>query len=374
MSLKNLKIAIVCDWLTNQGGAEKVILGLHQLFPHAPIYTSLYNPEKIKGFEKAEIHTSFLQNLPFAKSHHQFFLGLMPRAFESFNLDQYDIVISSSHSCAKGIIVKPGTMHVSYCHSPMRYAWENHQNYLKEYPVSNLTKKLAQLFIHNIRLWDRLSADRVDHFIANSDYIKKRIQKFYRRDATVIYPFIQPENFISNSPKQNYYLAVGRLTAYKKFDLIVETFNTLGLPIKIVGTGPMEKRLKKIAKANIEFLGFTPDHQLKQLFSEAKALIFPQCEDFGIIPLEAMASGCPIIAFGKGGALETVLNGQTGLLFSEQNQSSLINCLHDFEANQLNFDSEKIINHAAHFSQNRFNQELLEFLNKSWENYQLKTL
>ena len=370
MSLKDLKIAIVCDWLTNQGGAEKVILGLHQLFPNAPIYTSLYNPEKVKGFEKAEIHTSFLQNIPFAKTKHQFFLNFMPKVFENFDLDQYDIVISSSHSCAKGIIVKPGTLHVCYCHSPMRYAWENHQNYLKEYPVSGLIKKLAGFFIHKIRLWDRLSADRVDQFIANSNYIKKRINKYYRRESVVIYPFIKPQNF-ETATKRDYYLAVGRLTAYKKFDLIVQTFNQNNLPIKIVGTGPMEKQLRKIAKPNIKFLGFTNDQDLKKLYSEAKALIFPQCEDFGIIPLEAMASGCPVIAYGKGGALETVIDEQTGLLFNQQTSESLQQAINKLEQGQIKFSDQQIINQAKQFDQTIFNQKFLNLLEESWKKYQL---
>jgi glycosyltransferase involved in cell wall biosynthesis len=373
MSLKDLKVAIVCDWLTNQGGAEKVILGLHQLFPNAPIYTSLYNPEKVKGFEKAEVHTSFLQKIPFAKNKHQFFLSLMPRAFESFDLDQYDIVISSSHSCAKGIIVKPSTLHVCYCHSPMRYAWENHQNYLKEHPVSSFIKRFASFFIHKIRLWDRLSADRVDQFVANSNYISNRIHKYYRRPSKVIYPFIKPDNFAAGE-KKNFYLAVGRLTAYKKFDLIVKTFNLNGLPLKIVGTGPMEKMLRKIAKPNIEFLGFTPDSELKVLYGQAKALIFPQCEDFGIIPLEAMASGCPVIALRKGGALETIKDGETGILFDEQTEQSLQSAIAKFEENPQQFSSEKIIQHAHYFNQNRFNQDFLKLLEETWQEYQLNQL
>lgn len=369
--LKKLKIAIVCDWLTNQGGAEQVILGLHQLFPNAPIYTSLYNPEKIKGFEKAEIHTSFLQKIPFAKSHHQFLLYLMPRAFESFDLSAYDIVISSSHSCAKGIIVSPGTLHVSYCHSPMRYAWENHQNYIREYAISGLVKKIAPFLIHKIRLWDRLSADRVDQFITNSAYISQRVQKFYRRDSQVIHPFINVENFSKTTEKrQDFYLAVGRLTAYKKFDLIVDAFNELGLPLKIAGTGNMEKRLKAKAKSNIEFLGFLPDSERNKLYHQAKALIFPQCEDFGIIPLEAMASGCPIIAYGKGGALETVVDGVTGIFFPEQTSEALKAAIQKFQA--TTFHTDKIISHTHQFDQSKFNQNFLQMLGTTWNNYQLK--
>ena len=368
--LKHLKIAIVCDWLTNQGGAEKVILGLHQLFPDAPIYTSLYNPDKLKGFERAEIHTSFIQKIPGAVTHHQLFLYLMPRAFESFDLDKYDIIISSSHSCAKGIIVKPGTLHISYCHSPMRYAWENHQNYIKEYAISGLVKKIAPFLIHRIRLWDRLSSDRVDQFIANSNYIKSRIRKFYRRDSEVIYPFIETANYTSHKTQSNFYLAVGRLTSYKKFDLIVDTFNRLELPVKIVGTGNMLKKLKEKAKSNIEFLGYTSDSELRDLYGQAKALIFPQCEDFGIIPLEAMASGCPVIAYQKGGALETIIDRETGIFFPEQTTESLIEAIDLFQS--LAFDKQKIIAHAKQFDKEHFNKNILDFIGQCWENYKLK--
>ena len=368
--LKHLKIAIVCDWLTNQGGAEKVILGLHQLFPDAPIYTSLYNPDKLKGFERAEIHTSFIQKIPGAVTHHQLFLYLMPRAFESFDLDKYDIIISSSHSCAKGIIVKPGTLHISYCHSPMRYAWENHQNYIKEYAISGLVKKIAPFLIHRIRLWDRLSSDRVDQFIANSNYIKSRIRKFYRRDSEVIYPFIETANYTSHKTQSNFYLAVGRLTSYKKFDLIVDTFNRLELPLKIVGTGNMLKKLKEKAKSNIEFLGYTSDSELRDLYGQAKALIFPQCEDFGIIPLEAMASGCPVIAYQKGGALETIIDRETGIFFPEQTTESLIEAIDLFQS--LAFDKQKIIAHAKKFDKEHFNKNILDYIGQCWENYKLK--
>jgi glycosyltransferase involved in cell wall biosynthesis len=367
-SLQQARIAIVCDWLTNQGGAEKVIMGLHELFPSAPIYTSLYNPEKLRGFQNARIHTSFLQKYPLAKDKHQFFLGLMPRAFESFNLNNYDIVISSSHSCAKGLILKPSTLHVSYCHSPMRYAWDNYQKYISEYAVSGLIKRFASFYIHKIRLWDKITADRVDHFIANSEYIKNRIKKFYRRDSTVIYPFIEPEQFYS-SVKENFYIAVGRLTSYKKFDLVVEAFNKNGLPLKVIGTGGMLKNLKSIAGPNIEMLGFTPDNVLRDLYSRAKALVFPQCEDFGIIPLEAMASGCPVIAYGKGGALETVIEGKTGVLFPEQTVDSLNAAIRDFE--RIEFDQQKIIQHAGQFGKEQFNKKFLETLEKSWQEYQL---
>ncbi len=370
MSLKDLKIAIVCDWLTVAGGAEKVILALHELFPNAPIYTSLYNPEKVKGFENAKVITSYLQKIPFAKNNHQYFLNFMPRVFESFDLSDFDIVISSSHSCAKGIIVNPDTLHISYCHSPMRYAWDGHHKYIKDYKFNSILKKFVPFFIHKIRMWDRMTADRVDHFVANSSYIKNRIHKYYRKDASVIYPFYDEKNYKSSENRDDYFLAVGRVTAYKRFDLLVDTFNQLNYKLKIAGTGNLVQNLKSRSKDNIEFLGFVPDEQLLDLYANAKALVFPQLEDFGIIPLEAQASGCPVIAYGKGGALETVIEHETGLFFEEQTVESLKEAIYNFQT--MDFDRQKIIKHAQNFSKQRFNNEILELI-KSKHRESIKT-
>lgn len=365
--LRNAKIAIVCDWLTTAGGAEKVILSLHKLFPHAPIYTSIYNPRKVKGFEDATIHTSYLQHLPFAKTKHQIYLSLMPRIFENFNLNEYDIVISSSHSCAKGIITKPQTLHICYCHSPMRYAWEDSINYIRNYDMNPIAKKLAPWIMHKIRLWDRLSADRVDYYVTNSHHIQQRIQKYYRRPSTVIYPFIDETNFSTSAERKDFYLAVGRLTPYKKFDLVVDTFNQTGLPLKIVGTGVSEKKLRAMAKENIQFLGFVSDEELQQLYSTAKALIFPQLEDFGIIPLEAMAAGCPVIAYGEGGATETVVDGKTGLFFKEQTVESLKHALK--KRSTIKFRHADIKEHAKNFTEDRFHKEMIQFIEKKWKDW-----
>jgi len=368
MLLRKLKIAIVCDWLTNFGGAEKVILALHRLFPSAPIYTPVYNAAKMHGFEDARIITSYLQHFPLAAQKHQLYLPFYPRVFEQYNLDDFDIVISSSHSCAKGIITKPSTMHVCYCHSPMRYAWEDSINYINDYEINPLIKIAAKYSIHKLRLWDRLSAERVDHFIANSKTVQKRIYKYYRKPSSVIHPFVDVGQFPLSRKRQDYFLAAGRLIPYKKFDLIVETFNRLKLPLKIVGTGVSFNKLRDMAGSNIEFLGFVNNKELSELYQNAKAFIFPQIEDFGITPLEAMATGCPVIAHNQGGALETVIDNKTGIFFDEQTPESLAAAITRFNKNR--FDPEKIRNHASGFDIEVFNSKILEYLEKKWEHWQ----
>ncbi|HPU94977.1 MAG TPA: glycosyltransferase, partial [Candidatus Gracilibacteria bacterium] len=246
MARQDARVALVFDWMTNQGGAEKVNLKLHQMFPKAPIFTSIFNAEKIgEGFEDADIRTSFIQKLPFAKEKHQWYLNFMPYAYESFDLSQFDIVISSSHSCSKGIITKPDTMHVCYCHTPMRYLWDDWHSYIRDYKMPSIIKRYAKKKLHRLRMWDKVAADRVDYFIANSKTTQRRIDKYYRRPSTVIHPMINANEYEASSKTKGYFLAVGRLIPYKRFDLIVNTFNTLGLPLKIVGTGIAENDLKK---------------------------------------------------------------------------------------------------------------------------------
>lgn len=371
MKLQNLKIALVFDWLTTAGGAERVNLHLHHLFPDAPIYTSIYTPQKVKGFASANIHTSFIQKLPLAKKKHQLYLNLMPYAYESFDLSKYDIVISSSHSCAKGIITKPETLHISYCHNPMRYAWHTWHNYIDQYNLPNFIKKIGKRKIHNIRLWDRLSAERVDHFIANSHTVQKRIKKYYQKDSTVITPSIDLSQFTPTKNKEEFYLVVSRLTASKKIDLVVDTFNKSGQQLKIIGSGVDRSRLQNKAKSNIQFLGYLPDQQVREQYSKAKALIFPQEEDFGITPLEAMASGTPVIAYKKGGALETVKENLTGIFFPKQTSQSLLQAIEKFQKHQ--FTQTQILQHAQKFDHKHFNTKILTFIQDKWENWQKTT-
>jgi len=367
MNLEKAKVALVFDWMTNMGGAEKVNLILHRMFPKAPIFTSIFNEEKMEGFEKADIRTSFIQKLPGAKNHHQMYLNFMPQAYELFDLSQFDIVISSSHACAKGIITKPETLHVSYCHSPMRYAWDNWQEYIRSYKINPILKKIAKRKMHKLRMWDKLSADRVDYFIANSKTTQKRIEKYYRRPSTVIHPMVDTDSFTPNKTKKGYFLAVGRLIPYKKFDLVIEAFNELGLPLKIVGTGIMENDLRKMAKDNIEFLGRTDDAELQHLYQNAEALIFPQLEDFGIVPLEAMASGTPVIAYKGGGALETVVENETGVFFDQQTNLHLIGAVEKFIEKKNSFNTQIIREHAETFDQEAFERKLSKYLQNKWE-------
>ncbi|MCX8029925.1 MAG: glycosyltransferase, partial [Brevinematales bacterium] len=295
------------------GGAERVLISLKEVFSDAPIYTSIYNPENLDdSLKNAKVITSFVNKFKDAQKKHQKYFPIMPMAFESFNFNEFDIVISSSSSCAKGIITKPDTVHICYCHTPMRYAWEFYYEYYEKENLSLVKKKLLKYFMSYMRIWDRVSADRVDYFIANSKNVAKRIWKHYRRDSVVIYPPVRTDYFKISDIDEEYFLIVSRLVAYKRIDLAIETFNKLKLPLVIIGDGPEKEKLKRIANKNIKFLGRQPDEVVKEYYSKCRALIFPGEEDFGITPVEAQASGRPVIAFGKGGALETVIDGVTG--------------------------------------------------------------
>jgi len=309
------KIAIIADWMTNYGGAESVISAFHDLYPEAPIYTTLYRPQKMRELGKLKnVRTSYLQKMPFVK--HQWLLGQMPVAVEMFNLDEFDIVLSSCHSVSKGVITKPDTLHISYCHTPMRYAWESWdlESRLKKFP--KLLHPYIRKQIKKIKQWDYCAAQRVDQYIANSSYTANQIEKYYQKKSDVIYPPVHTERFQPvPHPDNDYYLAVGRLIPYKKFDLIVETFNQIKQPLKIVGLGPDFKKLKNMANANVEILGSVNNEQLANLYANCKALVFPQIEDAGIVPLEAMSAGRPVIALNHGGSLDSLKEGLSGIFF-----------------------------------------------------------
>ena len=363
-----MRIALVHDYLNQYGGAERVLEALAELFPNAPIYTLIYD-RKITDriLPGRKIRASFLQKFPFVKSHHRFFPPLMPLAVERFDLSEYDLVISDSAAFSKGVITKSDALHICYCHTPTRYAWDDSHKYVREFNMSILAKIFVPFFMNYLRLWDREAAYRVDKFICNSNFVAKRIEKYYKQKATVIYPPVDAEFFIpSFKPVDNYYLMVGRLLVYKRFDIAIEAFNRLELPLKIIGDGPEMKKLKKLANWNIEFLGELEGEKLRNYYQNCQALIFPQEEDFGIVALEAMACGRPVIAYQGGGALESIKQGETGLFFKEQTVGSLIEAIKNFRPEK--FNPKLIRQHALRFDKEIFKKKIKDFIEKQYEN------
>lgn len=356
------------DWLTNMGGAERVIMNFKEIYPDAPIYTSIYNPEKMdNAFRNFDIRTSFIQDKKSAKENHQKYFPFMPMAFESFDLNEYDIVLSSSTCCAKGVITNPETMHICYCNTPMRYGWEFYYQYANDSKMNPLKRKFLKYFINYMRLWDNVSSNRVDYFIANSENVANRIWKHYRRESVVIHPPVRAKFYNVSEIDEDYFLIVSRLVPYKKVDLAVQVFNELGLPLVIIGDGSERDNLEHQAKSNIKFLGRQPDNVLKQYYSKCRAFIFPGEEDFGITPLEAQASGRPVIAYGKGGALETVIDRQTGLFFYEQTVDSLKDAINTFLKNK--FDKSSIRKHAESFDEEIFKKKIREYISESYDDF-----
>lgn len=361
-----MKIALVHDWLTNMGGAERLIINFKELYPEAPIYTTVYNPENLdKELQNIDVRTSFLQKKKKARTNHQKYFPLMPMAFESFDLNEYDIVLSSSTSCAKGVITNPDTMHVCYCNSPMRYGWEFYYEYTEN--MGYFKKSLVRYLMNYIRVWDQVSSNRVDYFIANSENVAKRIWKHYRRESVVIHPAVRTKLFNISEIDEDYFLIVSRLVPYKKIDIAVKAFDDLGLPLVIIGGGPELDKLKVMAKDNIKFLGRQPDEVIKEYYSKCRAFIFPGEEDFGITPVEAQASGRPVIAYGRGGALETVVEGETGIFFKQQTVESLKEALNKFD--KMKFDKVKIREHAMQFDEDKFKKKINNFIISSYEEF-----
>lgn len=356
-----MKIALVHDHLVQDGGAEQVLKALCELYAQAPVFTIVADKKSThKFFNDKKIIPSFLQRFPLGIKRYQWWLFIMPAAIESHNLMDYDLVISSASSFAKGVITNSSAKHVCYCHTPTRYLWNDSHNYLKELKVNWLIKRVLPLTLHKLRVWDRLAADRVDYFIANSQTVKDRIKKYYNRDSQVIYPPVEIDKFhISDKPKK-YFLAGGRLVPYKRFDLVVKAFSRLGMPAKIFGIGPEARRLKKIAKPNVEFLGRVSDERKAELYADCLAYINPQEEDFGITAIEAMASGRPVIAYSKGGATETIIGGKTGEFFSEQIWEELADIVLRFREDK--YDPQFIRRHSEQFSAENFKRNFANFI------------
>ncbi|QDU27961.1 GDP-mannose-dependent alpha-(1-6)-phosphatidylinositol monomannoside mannosyltransferase [Anatilimnocola aggregata] len=361
------RIALVHDWLVSPGGAEKVLLELHEMYPNAPIYTANYVPEKFPEFKNADIRPTWLDRISLAKRKHQLFSVFRAWAFRGLDLSDYDIVISSCSAESKYVKTGEQTLHICYCHTPVRYYWSDYEWYLAHPPFGKLNwlvKGLLPLMIGWLRRMDYQGAQTVDSFVANSRFVQARIAKYYHKSSTVIHAPVNVDQFEVSRERDDYYLIVGRQVAYKRLDLAVDAFNELGLPLKVAGTGEEITKHKPRAKSNIEFLGRVPDADLPRLYGRAKGFIFPAEEDFGIVPIEAMANGTPVVAFGVGGALETVVEGKTGTFFPEKTPASLVDAVRRFET--MKFDPDVIRAQAERFSQAVFRQTMKQFVADEW--------
>ena len=369
--MPGMKIALIHDYLIQIGGAERVLEAFCEMFPEAPIYTLLYDEQATSGiFRNRKIKTSFLQKIPFAKKHHRYFLALMPFAIERFDLSGFDLIISSSSSYAKGVTKPKNAIHICYCHTPLRYAWDDTPKFIKESSYPDFIKPFIPLVINKIKKWDLKAALKVDYFIANSNFIADKINKYYNSQADVIYPPVKlwsGKSSAASSEGEDYFLVVSRLLPYKRIDVAIQAFNKLAdspisnsLRLKIVGSGPERKNLEEIAGRNIDFLGSVHDEQLTEIYAKCRAFIFPQEEDFGITAVEAQMAGRPVIAFKAGGALESIIDGKTGIFFDKQDEDSLAEAIVRFT--DMKFDSEEIKTHAQKFSKEEFKKKMKEFI------------
>ena len=357
-----MKVALVHDYLNQMGGAERVVLALHDLFPDAPLYTSIYDPQRVdKAFQNIDIRTSFMQKFPFVKKHHQPFLPFYPFAMERLDLRGFDLVLSSSSAFGKGVITRPETLHICYCHTPMRWCW-NYDEYVEREKLGKISRSILPFFISGLRIWDQTSSMRVDHFIANSPVVADRIRKYYRRDAIVIPPPVEVSRFTFDPTirPEDYFLIVSRFMPYKRIDLAIEACNTLHLPLVIIGSGRDESRLRSMAGPTIRFTGRLSDQEVLYYYAHCRAFILPGEEDFGITPLEAQASGRPVIAYAAGGALTSVIDKVTGTFFRKQTVESLVEVLSSFDEHI--YDPLTIYNHALEFDQPRFRRRMLQFI------------
>lgn len=355
-----MRTAIVADWLVTYGGAEHVLSELRSLYPDAPFFTTVAKPASLGPLGDADIRTTYLQRLYDLVGNHQVLLPLLPRAVESIDLTGFDLVISSSHAVGKGVIVPPSALHVCYCHTPVRYAWEMEETYLNDFGVPVFLRGAVKRMLRKLRRWDLTTAQRTDVFLANSTTTQERIRRIYGRESVVVPPPVD-ERFLraparTTRPEQPYYFAVGRMVPYKRFDLLIQLANELRLPLKIAGRGQDEERLRAMAGPTVEFLGFVPDAELPGLYANAEALLFPQYEDAGIVLLEAQACGTPVIAYAAGGATDAVKDGETGTFFREQTTESLRDALERFRG--MTFDRAAIRAHASRFGQSAFRERI----------------
>lgn len=369
-----MKVAIVQEWLVTVGGSDKVVKAILDVFPDADIYTLVAKKEvcDVLGIPWKKVHTSFIQKMPLGTKKHRAYLPLFPFAIEQFDLRGYDVVISSSHCVAKGVLTKADQLHICYCHSPIRYCWDMYNEYLEESHLDKGFKSwLVRLMLHPIRLFDAIAGSRVDYYISNSDYVGQRIRKTYRRKATTIHPNIDISNFELCNDKQEYYLASSRLVAYKKIDTIIEAFNQMpDKKLVVIGGGPNLEAYRKLANANVTVMGYQPFDVLKDKMQHAKAFVFAADEDFGMIPIEAQSCGTPVIAYGHGGSLETVNGGKTGLFFYEQTPEAIVEAVNKFEAmGSQPFAPADCRQWAEGFSEERFKRKIKEFVEEKYEEF-----
>ena len=354
-----MDIALIHDWLNQRGGAEDVLETLVDIYPHVPLYTSMYWADGMPSHWKQwDIRTSFIDNLPLVYKKQQIYFPFYPHAFERFDLSQHDVVLSNKSGFCHGVITEPSTLHICYCLTPTRYVWRYHQ-YAEQENLGRITRTVLAPFLTYMRLWDRLAADRVDHFIAISEEIRQRISKIYRRESVIIHPPVETERFEPVNHIEDYYLFVGRLVPYRRIDILIEAFNKLDRPLYIAGSGRDRERLEALANRNIQFLGYVPDSDLPDLIARCRAFMFPGEEDFGIAPIQAMAAGRPVIAYDGGGARETVVEG-TGVLFANQTVQDLVEAIEQFDTDRV---SPALIRaHAEQFDISVFKRKMSEFV------------
>ena len=364
-----MRVAIVHEWLASHAGSEKVVEQILQIYPDADLFSlvDFLSPEQRHFIGHRSVQTSFIQRLPFAKRVFRQYLPLMPLAVEQFDLSAYDVVISSNHAVAKGVLTAPHQLHISYVHTPIRYAWDLQHQYLRQAGLEGGVKGgITRLILHYLRLWDTSSANRVDRFLANSEFIAKRIWRAYRRPATVIYPPVDVARFEWQQPREEFYLTVSRFVPYKRVDLTVAAFNQLGLPLVVIGDGSDWQRVNAMAGPTIRLLGKQSDATVTDYMQRCKGFIFPAEEDFGITPVEAQAAGAPVIAFGRGGVAETVVHGKTGVLFSEQTVESLVQAVKSFEMGMYELNRHALRQQAEQFSINCFRDQFRSCIEQTY--------
>lgn len=375
--LVEARVAIVHEWLVRYAGSEQVVDSMLEVFPGADLYAMVHDPEALRAtpLRNASVRTSFIQSLPGARKRYQAYLPLMPLAVEQLDLRPYDLVISSSHAVAKGVLTRADQLHVSYTHTPIRYAWDLYLDYLAESGLeSGVRSWAARAALHYLRLWDATASNRVDAYLANSSYVARRIEKVYRRPSRVVYPPVKVEQYRADLPREDFFVAVSRFVPYKRMDLIVQAFARTQKPLVVVGHGPEIRKIRSLAGPNTKLLGYQPDAVVKDLLQRARAFIFAADEDFGITPVEAQAAGCPVIAYGKGGVTETIVgwpaSGSTGILFDSQTSDALVGAVNLFEAHADEFDPKACRANAERFGSERFRERLLAVVGELWDEFQ----